>query len=76
MQQVGESHQQRARYPAMRLINDLLDYSQARVGRTAFGSSDKRPTSMSLRRSAVDELEFAQRGHTVRVRGPKATASG
>jgi signal transduction histidine kinase len=52
---------------AMRLINDLLDYSQARVaGRIRIFREEA--NIHELAQSAVDELEFAQRGHTVHVR--------
>lgn len=51
---------------ALRLINDLLDYSQARVaGRIRIVCREA--NIHELAQAAVDELEFAQRGHTVHV---------
>lgn len=52
---------------AMRLINDLLDYSQARIaGRIRI--TPQEANLHDLARVAVEELEYAKRGHLIRVR--------
>ena len=52
---------------ATRLINDLLDYSQARVaGRIRIARQEA--NLHDLARTAVDEVEYAKRGHSIRVR--------